>query len=70
MSYDLIRWASHLSVLLAASFVGCFLMMPDKRSPAALLLLGLSLATVLLVVLHVQDGRTMIQYLLSAALLR
>ena len=69
MTYDLIRWASHMCILLAASMGGCFLMMDNKRGPMALAMLACALFLVSLVVLHSPDGRTWAQYFLTKAVM-
>ena len=67
MTYDLVRWASHLSIILAVSLGACFMMFDDKRHPLALLVLALAIALAAGTVMHTQDGNTWVHHFLSMA---
>lgn len=71
MNADLIKWISHLSILVAAALGGCYLMMEEKRSPLALSILFSALVLVGLCVIQAPGGggRTWMHTLVSRYML-
>jgi hypothetical protein len=69
MSYELIRFASHLGLLLSGCFLFVFIILDKKFSLVGFLMIFFAASLLFLSLAHAPDGRTWAQYMLSRQLL-